>query len=168
MKTLYMVRHAKSSWDDMSLSDHDRPLNGRGEKNAPEMGRRLKDRGILPDLLISSSAVRAYETARKIAKEIGYLENRIANSKNLYHADEEDIIRWLQEQEDKNNSLMIFGHNPGFTECVNLLSGAGFYNIPTCGVVAMAFETELWSEVKAGTGTLIFYDYPKKPWSSKT
>lgn len=163
MKTLYMVRHAKSSWDDMSLSDHDRPLNGRGEKNAPEMGKRLKDRGILPDLLLSSSAIRAYETARKIANEIGYVESRIVISKDLYHADEEDIVHFLQQQKDENHSLMIFGHNPGFTDCVNLLSEAGFYNIPTCGVVGITFNTDHWNDIQTGTGTLAFYDYPKKP-----
>ena len=168
MKTLYMIRHAKSSWDDMSLSDHDRPLNGRGEKNAPEMGKRLKSRGIMPDHIISSSANRAFETAKRIANEIGFDINRINISKDLYHADEDDIIRFLQKQDDAYPSLMIFGHNPGFTDCVNLLTDQGFYNIPTCGVVAITFDIDQWREVKSGTGTLTLYDYPKKPWPSKS
>ena len=166
MKTLYMVRHAKSSWDDMSLGDHDRPLNGRGKRNAPEMGMRLKERGVSPDLLISSSANRAHSTAKMISNEIGYSKSDIELTRELYHADEEDIILFVQKQKDSANSLMIFGHNPGFTDCVNLLCGSGYYNIPTCGIAAMTFDTDSWKEVNSGRGTLEFYDYPKKSWPS--
>ena len=164
MKTLYMVRHAKSSWADMSLSDHDRPLNGRGERNAPEMGKRLKERGIKPDLLVSSSANRAHTTAKMISKEIGYEEQKIVTTRELYHADEDDIVEFVQKQDDSIDSLMIFGHNPGFTDCVNLLSGAGYYNIPTCGIATITFETDTWKNVNGGNGDLQHYDYPKKPW----
>ena len=163
-----MVRHAKSSWDDMSLTDHDRPLNRRGEKNAPEMGRRHKERGILPDLLISSTAKRAHLTAIAIANEIGYPKEKIQISKELYHTNDTGIIRFIQGQNDGLGSIMIFGHNPGFTDCVNELCGADFYNIPTCGIAAMTFETDSWKEIDPGKGTLILYDYPKKPWPSKS
>jgi len=166
MKTLYMVRHAKSSWDDMSLSDHDRPLNGRGKRNAPEMGKRLKERGVNPDLLISSSANRAHSTAKMISTEIDYSKSDIELTRELYHADEEDIISFVQKQNDEINSLMIFGHNPGFTDCVNLLTGEGYYNIPTCGIAAITFDTNSWKGIDRGKGSLEFYDYPKKPWPS--
>lgn len=162
MKTLYMVRHAKSSWDDMSLADHDRPLNDRGKKNAPDMGKRLKKRGVFPDKLISSSARRARSTAKRIAKEIGYHKNDIVLTRELYDAGVNDITTFVKSQSDDIDSLMIFGHNPTFTDCVNQFCGENFYNIPTCGIVAMNFDTDTWKDVDSGSANLVFYDYPKK------
>ena len=162
MKTLYMVRHAKSSWENLQLSDHDRPLNSRGKQNAPEMGRRLKLKGILPDLLISSSAKRARNTAKKISKKIGYSISNIETTSDLYHADENSIIELVRNQDDSLDTIMIFGHNPGFTDCLNLLAGAGIYNIPTCGVAGIGFDFKSWKEVATGGGSIILYDYPKK------
>ncbi len=162
MKTLYMVRHAKSSWDNLSLTDHDRPLNNRGKRNAPEMGQRLKSKGILPDLLISSTAKRAKSTAKQISKKIGYSENDIEWTSDLYHANENSIVDLVRNQDDNHDTIMIFGHNPGFTDCLNLLSGAGIYNIPTCGVAVIDLDVKSWREVAPGRGSLIFYDYPKK------
>jgi len=162
MKLLYLVRHAKSSWADMSLADHDRPLNNRGKRNAPEMGKRLYSRGILPDLLISSTAKRALSTAKKIALEINYEPNKIQTSRFLFHAGEDDIVKLIRQQENHLDSLMLFGHNPGFTFCVNLLSNAGIDNVPTCGIIAISFDTDSWRDIESGQGKLTFFDYPKK------
>lgn len=162
MKLLYLVRHAKSSWANMSLADHDRPLNNRGKRNAPEMGKRLHSKGILPDLLISSTAKRALSTAKKIALEINYEPNKIRTSRFLFHAGEEDIVELIRQQDNNLDSLMLFGHNPGFTYCVNLLSNAGIDNVPTCGIIAISFDTDSWRDIERGQGKLTFFDYPKK------
>ena len=162
MKTLYIVRHAKSSWDNPDLADIDRPLNNRGNKNAPEMGQRLSKRNIQPDLLLSSPANRAYTTAQKIAKEIGYPVDNVSTSKEVYHAGSGGLLQLVRNQSDSINTLMIFGHNPGFTWFANSLTGEYIDNIPTCGIVAIEFDVESWSNIETGEGKLIFFDYPKK------
>jgi phosphohistidine phosphatase len=162
MKRLFLVRHAKSSWDDSSLDDIDRPLNSRGQKNAPEMGLRLRKQGIIPDLLISSPAKRALTTAKKISEEIGYPKKNIQIDDRLYHGSSSSMISIIQSLKKKINSVMLFGHNPGFTDFANSLCGINIYNIPTAGIVAIDFSTDSWSEVDYNTGELVFFDYPKK------
>jgi len=162
MKILYIVRHAKSSWNFYDLEDIDRPLNSRGKRNAPEMGRRLANKSIKPDLLISSPAKRARSTAKKIAKMIQYPKNRIVVENKLYHGMEDDIIQVISNTPNKFNEIMIFGHNPGFTYLANSFSGAHIYNIPTCGIVAISFNTDQWKNISTTPGELIFFDYPKK------
>ena len=162
MKTLYLVRHAKSSWDFPHLSDHDRPLNGRGKRNAPEMGTRLASQGITPDLMITSSAKRARRTAFAIALEVGYAKKDIIRTKYLYHAGEDEMLSLVQKQHDDIHSLMLFGHNPGFTYFANALANASIDNIPTSGIAAIQFPVDAWKDVKFGEGELLFFDYPKK------
>jgi len=166
MKTVYLVRHAKSSWDFPQLSDHDRPLNGRGKQAAPEMGKRLASRDILPDQLISSTAKRARRTAYAIAKEIGYEKKDIIKTKYLYHAGEEEMLSLVRRQHDDISSLMLFGHNPSFTYFANQLAGVSIENIPTSGVVAVEFDTDSWDSIRFGQGKLVFFDYPKKPFET--
>ena len=162
MIRLFLVRHAKSSWDDPSLDDIDRPLNERGKKNAPEMGIRLRKQGIKPDLLISSPAKRAFTTAKKISEEIGYPKKDIQIDDRLYHGSSNSMISVIQSLNEKVNSVMIFGHNPGFTDFANMLCGINIYNIPTAGIVAIDFSVDSWSEVDYNMGELVFFDYPKK------
>ena len=162
MKTLYVIRHAKSSWDDPTLSDFDRPLNKRGKKDAPVMGKRLKERHVIPDLLLSSPAERALTTCHTIAEEIGYAKSKIKTYKNLYHAEDAEILRIIQALDNKYACVWIFGHNPGLTDFVNLLADAGIDNIPTCGVVACALNVQAWDEANRKKGTVTFFDYPKK------
>jgi len=166
MKRLFLVRHAKSSWDDPSLDDIDRPLNNRGKKNAPEMGLRLRKQGIMPDLLISSPANRAHTTAKKISEEIGYPKKEIQIDDRLYHGSSNSMISIIQSLKNKTSSVMLFGHNPGFTDFANMLCGINIYNIPTSGIVAIDFSADNWSEVDYNTGELVFFDYPKKLRSS--
>ncbi len=163
MKTLYVVRHAKSSWKFPDLDDIDRPLSKRGKRNAPEMGLRLAKKGIFPQLMISSPAKRALSTARKIASVIQYPKNKIRIENALYHGMEEDILDIIRRLPDDIKELMIFGHNPGLTDFVNTLSGAQIYNVPTCGIAAISFNTDHWKDVGKIPGQLIFFDYPKKP-----
>ncbi len=162
MKTLYIVRHAKSSWDDPHLDDYDRPLNNRGKQNAPEMGKYLAKSGVQPDLIISSSAKRAFSTAKKIVKELRYDQKEIVKTRDLYLASIGTTLKIIRQVEDSINSLMIFGHNPGWTDLTNYLSNAYIDNVPTCGVVAIEFDINHWVEVDKGKGKLLFFEYPKK------
>lgn len=162
MKVLLLVRHAKSSWDDPSLDDVDRPLGKRGKKDAPEMGERLKKRGIMPDILLSSPAKRARSTAKKIAKRIGYPREKIRIVNEIYEGGPDRMLDILKNIPDDPGSIMLFGHNPDITEFANLLSGINIYNIPTCGIVSIHFQTDDWQQVDYKKGELIFFDYPKK------
>jgi phosphohistidine phosphatase len=164
MKTLYIVRHAKSSWDDSELSDFERPLNERGKRDAPDMGERLHERGLKPDGVISSPARRAFSTAKRICKVLGFNKEKIRTDRRLYHADDEMMLSVLREVKSDLNVVMFFGHNPGLTDFVNSVAGEemNIDNVPTCGVVAFSFEVNSWSDVNWGTGKLLFFDYPKK------
>jgi phosphohistidine phosphatase len=162
MKTLYVIRHAKSSWDDPTLSDFDRPLNKRGLKDAPEMGKRLHKSPVAPDLLLSSPAERALATCTIIADEIGYAKIKIKTERNLYHADDAQILSTVQALDNKHSVVWIFGHNPGLTDFVNLIANAGIDNIPTSGVVACTLNISSWVEATSGKGVVTFFDYPKK------
>jgi phosphohistidine phosphatase len=163
MKTLYIVRHAKSSWDDMDLDDFERPLNERGKRDAPTMGKRLKEKAIVVDQILSSPAKRALSTAKRIAKVLEYKNEHIKTDQRLYHANHEVIISVLRSVKDKFDTVMIFGHNPGLTDFVNdLMKDKKLIdNVPTCGVVAFELPIEAWSELQSRTGKFLFFDFPK-------
>jgi len=161
MKHLYIVRHAKSSWDSPGLDDYDRPLNSRGKKNAPEMGQRLAKRQVMPDAIITSPAKRAYTTAKKIAAEIPFPRANIQKEPLFYHGSTSDMISILQSVSDDIETLMIFAHNPGLTDLTNFLSGSDIYNIPTCGIAEIEFNVSSWAKVGGDTGNLVSFDYPK-------
>ncbi len=163
MKILYLVRHAKSSWDDPSLDDFDRPLNKRGKEDAPTMGKRLKGLEILPDLIISSPAARAAKTANKIAKQLGYSKKKISWLDSLYHASSQELLRIVQSTSPAVEMLMLFGHNPGLTDFANGLGDEKVENIATTGVYALQLEVNDWQQVKANhQAKVLFYEYPKK------
>jgi phosphohistidine phosphatase len=161
MKTLVIVRHAKSSWEDLSLSDHQRPLNKRGKKDAPLMGARLAQWGPPVDRVISSSAVRALTTAEIITREMGLPWDEIQIEDGLYHAGEDDMLELIQEQEEYIDGLMLFGHNPGLTYLVNDLSDLDLDNLPTCGVVVLQFDVESWLDIGEEVAVSAEIDYPK-------
>lgn len=162
-KTLYLLRHAKSSWKDSSLANYDRPLNKRGKRDAPEMGQRLVKQGIRPDLIVSSPARRAKNTAEAIAEAVGYAAPRIRWESSLYHAIPETLLRELQCTSNSHSSLMLVGHNPGFTDFCNLLSEQPVDNIVTAGIVCLEFDVNSWAEVTTEEGgALVWYDYPKR------
>ncbi|MTI31048.1 SixA phosphatase family protein [Xanthovirga aplysinae] len=162
MKTLYLIRHAKSSWDNFFINDHERPLNKRGKKNAPDMGQRLANQNIHPDLLISSTAKRAMKTAKAIAKAINYPISNIQTYEDLYMASPGDILDIIGYQKDQVNSLMLFAHNPGITDLANQIGSLDIDNIPTCGIVAFEFNCKKWTDISTQKGKFIFFDYPKK------
>jgi len=162
-KLLYLVRHAKSSWSDPSLSDRDRPLNKRGRRSAPDMGRRLAAQDHLPDLIISSPAKRAYSTARKIARELGYDQSEIMKDESLYFSGTGGMLEFLENLDDGYQKVMIVGHNPAMTTLLNILSGSSIDNMPTCAVAVIDYPMASWSELRSIEGQLLVYDFPKNP-----
>ena len=162
MKTLFLVRHAKSSWENFGLPDNERPLNERGERDAPEMGKRLASRGVKPDILISSPALRAYSTAVKIAAEIGYPEEKIQTKTKLYVEGVSGMLEIIHSLKSEVDTAMLFGHNPTMTEAVNTLAKTDIGNVPTCGIAEIKFAVESWEEVDAGPGAMQLFDYPKR------
>jgi phosphohistidine phosphatase len=163
MKTLYLIRHAKSSWDDLDQSDYDRPLNERGKRDAPRMGKRLKEKEIHPDLILSSPAKRAWSTGNRIAEILNYPKKNIKTIKELYHADEEALLEIVRKISDKYNDVILIAHNPGLTDFISTLceEETNIDNIPTCGVAAFQFKEDSWRNIKWGTGKMLFFDYPK-------
>ena len=160
-KELILVRHAKSSWDNMELYDHDRPLNERGKRNAPEMGERLKRHGTNPDAVFTSTALRAATTAKIISKKLDFRSEQIFYETGLYHADVSKWLEFICGLDDQWGSVMAFGHNPGLTELVADVWGLPVVNVPTCGVIFLTFEGGAWIKtVLEGPATARF-DYPK-------
>ncbi len=163
MKTIILVRHAKSSWKDLSLDDFDRPLNKRGKKNAPFMGKKLKKRKIIPDLVLSSPAKRARKTATAIAKSIAYPKKKIIFDDNMYHASAKYLLEMVQNLDDKHETVILFGHNPGFTKLANMwLKKNPVHNIVTTGVYCIKFNVKQWQKVRPKKGKSVFYNYPKR------
>ena len=160
MKTLYLVRHAKSSWKQPELSDIDRPLNKRGKRDAPLTGSVLKNKEIQPELIITSPARRAKDTAFEIAEKINYPKSNILTNDNIYEASSAELIKVIHNFDDKYNSIMMFGHNPDFTMLSNYLTDHYIDNIPTCGVVGIQFNSA-WKSVQSGSGKSFFFIYPK-------
>lgn len=160
MKKLVIIRHAKSDWEDNTLDDFERPLNNRGLKNAPLMGKILKEKNLKPDLILSSPATRAICTAQAIAKEVGY-EDEIMQNQYIYEAyvnTLQDIISYIH---DDNNTVFLVGHNPGVSALAYMLSDLK-ESIPTCATVEIDFDTDSWLNVSRDNSTLISYEFPKK------
>ena len=162
MKTLVLVRHAKSSWSDPALTDKDRPLNERGKRDAPAMGKRLADAGVKPDLILSSSAKRARKTARILAKALDYDFEDIRLDDGLYAVEADDLLEVVRRLGDKPDCVMLVGHNPELTELAHRLSSRIAY-MPTCAVAVFEFDTRSWSAAgKEKPASATFYA-PKQP-----
>ena len=155
---LYLVRHAKSSWADPGMADMARPLNGRGKHDAPVMGRRLKARGVVPDLIITSPAKRARRTTKEIAKAMGY-EGDVDIADSIYGGGAGEIIRVAQSVDASVASLIVVGHNPDMTELANSLADFHIDNVPTCAIFCARFDA--WESVGLDAGQFEFFDYPK-------
>ncbi|MEJ2114621.1 MAG: histidine phosphatase family protein [Gammaproteobacteria bacterium] len=162
-RILTLVRHAKSSWKGDGLSDFDRPLNDRGLKNAPQMGRRLANSNYKVEQIISSPAVRAITTATIIASEIGFGEQQIVKNAEIYEASLSALINLVTSLDDNFSRVMLVGHNPGLTVLFNFLSNAKIDNMPTCSIAQIQFDVDSWNSITEHSGELIEFDYPKKP-----
>lgn len=160
MKTLFLVRHAKSSRDDPTLSDRDRPLNDRGRHDAVAMARRLAGRGVKPDRLLSSPARRALSTARRFADGLGIERESIAVDDRLYAGTAGILLSVIQGMDDRAGALMLFGHNPEMSSLAQQLSGR-WTDLPTCAVAEFRFDTARWSEVGAVGPSAVTIETPK-------
>ena len=161
MKTIYLIRHAKSSWKDMSLRDYDRPLNKRGLRDAPFMADLLKEKGITPDAIVSSPANRAYTTACYFAKALKIEKENIIKEEDIYEAYHSTVLSIIQKQSDTIDTLLVFGHNPAFTNLANLFTKNYIDNVPTCGIVEIAASIKSWAELNEENGKVVNFLYPK-------
>lgn len=162
VKQLILVRHAKSDWGDPALGDHERPLNKRGLRNAPEMGERFAKREVHPDRIYTSSALRARTTAKIIAEALDYPAEDIEQVEGLYHAGVDTWLDFISGLEDSLSCVMCFGHNPGLTELAHFEFGCELSNIPTCGVLTLDFAADHWAKVPGTQPDQVDFDYPKK------
>lgn len=162
MKHLLLCRHAKSSWKDGTLTDIDRPLNKRGRQNAPEMGRKLCKRGMRPDLVVSSPARRALDTAKLLARECGISKKNILVMDSVYGSYPAKLLQLIQRFDNDSDTVLIVGHNPEITILANILGELDIENVPTGGIVALDFAVDSWQEVDEEGATLNFFDYPRK------
>lgn len=160
MKKLFIIRHAKSDWNDTSIDDFERPLNERGLQAAPLMGKRLKEKGILPDIILSSPASRALSTARLIAKEVGFTKP-ITQNHYIYEAFVNALEETVSYIHDDHQTAFLVGHNPGVSALAYVLSGLK-EQLKTCAIVEISFDCNSWMNVNKDNATLISYDFPKK------
>jgi phosphohistidine phosphatase len=162
MLHLTLVRHAKTEAAHSGQEDWDRALEPRGQRDAPEMGRRLKDRGTKPDKVLTSPAVRAVTTTTIMTRALGVAASKVIQDERLYLASPKVLLNVIHELGDSAKHLMIVGHNPGLTEFADALSSErSIDNMPTCAVYTLEFDIKTWKELKLGTGTNVEFDYPK-------
>ena len=161
MKTLFLIRHAKSSWGDTALPDKDRPLNDRGRRDAPTIGERLAKRDVKPDLILSSPAMRALKTAEIIARKLDYRRKDIVVDDRLYAVGADDLLDVIRKLGDKLERVMLFGHNPELTELAHRLSSK-ITHMPTCAVAEFTFDAKSWSKIGKVKPAKAALDYPKK------
>jgi len=162
MRRLTLVRHAKSDWSLPGQNDWDRPLNKRGQRDAPEMARRLRSRRLKPDMILSSPAVRALTTATVMARELKVPAALVQQDERLYLASPADLLAVVRELGGEAKHVMVFGHNRGITEWANELSeGDQIDNLPTCGVFTAQFDVSSWGDLVGHSGQDAEFDYPK-------
>ena len=161
MRSLLIVRHAKSSWDDADMKDFDRPLNDRGRRDAPAMAKRLIKDGVSIDRFISSPAKRARQTAEFFAEAYGLKHREIHFIPDLYLATLEVFRTVVTALEDKDESVALFSHNPGITAFANILSTVRLDNMPTCAIFAVKAEADHWRDFLSSSPQFWFFDYPK-------
>ena len=162
MLRLTLVRHAKTEAGYEGQEDWDRMLEPRGQRDAPEMGRRLKGRGLKPDKVITSPAVRALATTTILTRELGVAAAKVTQDEQLYLASPKVLLKVIQELGGSAKHLMIVGHNPGLTEFADTLSDErSVDNMPTCAMYSVEFDIESWSDLTLGSGVNVEFDYPK-------
>jgi phosphohistidine phosphatase len=153
VKRLLILRHAKSSWADSSISDWQRPLNERGRRDAPRAGQWLRERSLVPDVIITSDAVRARTTAEAVAEAAGYSQEIIVEP-SLYHAKPADLLAVLRGVRSEARTVLVVGHNPGLEELVQQLTGEG-HDLPTAALVHIAMAIAGWGEITTATAASI-------------
>ncbi len=162
MKRLYLIRHAKSSWEDHLLSDYDRPLSDRGKRDAPKIAEVLKSKNVSPDLIISSTARRTLKTSKIFSTILNYSIENIVEDSTIYEATTQNLLDIINKIDDANDTVLVFGHNPAFTVLANLLGDKYIDNMPTCAVAELELTANSWKDVASDSGKLIGFEYPKK------
>lgn len=161
MKTLYLVRHAKSSWDNPALTDFERPLNDKGRKAAPLIAKYLLEKGFIPQHYVSSPANRAITTARLFADKMDFPRKSIQIDARIYNSNNHELLRVIQSLNDSFDTIALFGHDTSITVTTEELSNQRFLHFPTCGVAGIKLNVNSWAEVKEGVGELLFFYFPK-------
>ena len=162
MRTLYLLRHAKSSWGNPELKDFERPLAERGIRDLPIMAERFKARGGRVGCIICSPAVRTKTTATMFAKQIGFASDEIGSNPELYFAGSNMFLKAASLLDDECEAAMLVGHNPAITDFVNEMTDGDIAKIPTCGLVQLSVPIDAWSEIEFSKAELVEFDYPKK------
>lgn len=162
MKEMILVRHAKSSWAQPGLPDRERPLNKRGERDAPRMGERLADTGVQVERIVTSPAVRTVLTAEAVAEELAFDWDQVVMEEQLYGADTDDWFEVAADQNDYLDTILLVGHNPGLTAFVNSFLQDPLDNVPTCGIARLHFDIDSWHEIETVDPVEVQYSIPKK------
>lgn len=163
MKTLTLVRHAKSSWQNKDWADIERPLNEKGLMDAPIIADVIATKlDPKPDLILSSNALRAFSTANIFSQALGYNEDSVVIENGIYDRGTKYIIQLLKTQPEEIDSILLFGHNPDVTSMATYFLGDYIQSLPTCAVISIEFDIEQWSEIEDINGVMKFYEYPKK------
>lgn len=160
MKTLILARHAKTNRETWTGSDFERPLTQRGEKDTPEMGKKLSAKNIKIDLLLSSPAKRAMDTAALLATEIGY-NNKIHTTLDIYEAAASKMLKAINNIDNEHNTVMVVGHNPALSILAADVTSHKIGDVPTGGICVIELEIDDWKMVSRGLGKLISFEYPK-------
>lgn len=161
MKTLTLVRHAKSSWDLHDLDDFDRPLNKRGLRDSITMGERLFARGDVPQHIVSSPALRALTTAQRLARAMQMNAGVISTEASIYEASCDSLYDCIWALDENYDDIMLVGHNPGISTLAESLLATGIEPFVTCALAKLSFGCEAWSEIIPNSGILAFSDFPK-------
>ncbi len=169
MKTLYLLRHAKSSWNHPGLSDHERPLNSRGRTAAPKIGAYMNDQGWAPELVLASTSERTRQTWALVAPELDG-EPRVIFTDEMYHASAGSLMLLVESLPDDVDSVLLLGHNPGTHAAADMLAGSGQdhqletleYKFPTAGLAVFEFDTTLWRDCRAKSGKLVDFVLPRE------
>lgn len=161
MKTLVLIRHAKSDWGNSTLNDFDRPLNKRGMRDAPLMAKVLDEKDIKPDFILTSSANRAITTAKFFAEHFGLSDGNFSDNINIYRGNHRTYINLLNELDNKFDTVFLFGHNPEISYVASELLSDFAEHIPTAGCIVIDFDIDDWIDIESGKGKLRLFDYPK-------
>jgi phosphohistidine phosphatase len=161
MKHLLLMRHAKANIGEAGMLDWDRSLSERGKKDAPEMGKRIKQFGFKPDLIVSSPAKRTLKTAKAIAGELHYAEHQIQFEESIFDAHIEDVLRLIRNLPPETKNIILVGHNPAFTGLVGYLSSSFIEHLPTAGIALIDFDLPDWKLITQHSGNLVWFDFPK-------
>ncbi len=161
-KTLFLVRHAKSDWQHVGITDHERPLNHRGTRDIAVIAARVAAWPDRPAIIVTSSALRALTTAQSMAAALGFVPSALQVRDEIYHADADTLLDVIQGLDDRYARVMLVGHNPGMTEIANELTDSAIDNMPTCAVAVLRFDVASWAAVRRHSATLVDFDFPKR------